>query len=231
MRQQDEISSRIDTILQGRDPDRPSVSLTASRDVLESSSTAELERLLASPELEAPENAMLRDELLGVLQMRCGNAYLDRVMEGVRDVDGDHWITEVSQNYRLDMEKTPAERAREALREYHCPLAEIVPEHVERFHIDTEGNFFMELEAQEMVHFSDFDMLLSEEISGRVEAERLEDLCGVSAMVFVQDRAVDITLTEMHVDGDRITVVTDHPLARVVQMKRDDFLFAVMATG
>lgn len=231
MRQQDEISSRIETILRGRDPDRPGVSLTASRDVLESSSTAELERLLASPELEAPENAALRDELLGVLQMRCGSAYLDRVLEGVRDVDGGNWVQEVSQNYRLDMEKTPAQRAREALREFNCPLAEIIPEHVERFHIDSEGLFFMELEAQEMVHFSDFDMLLGEEVSGRVEVDRLEELFGVSAMVFVQDRAVDITLTEMHVDGDRITIVTDHPLARVVHMKRDDFLFAIMATG
>ncbi len=229
MRQEKEIESRVDAILDGKDPERPDMPIEASAEVLEQSSTKELERLLADPALMEPQNDILRDQVMRVLREREGASKVNELVESLRDT-GAPQIQQAATESLRRTDLSVAEYARQKLAEFNCPLAEVLPFHVEEFAMDSGGYFYMRLDQVEPIHMADFDLMLDEEISGYMEADVLSNLAGVSALAQVNQDVLQINFTEMLVDGDDITITTDHPVARLVHLKRDDFLFAVLST-
>ncbi len=231
MEQNIQLEKRIDAVLEGKEtqPQDAEMDLKASREALEAATTAELEQLLTSPEIGTPQNEGIRDQILGLLTERLGADYVGELLAAMRPVGG-AWLQFVTSREEEDAERTPADRARDKLRELHCPLAEIVPDHVMNFVIDPNGTFYMRLEQTEMVHLKDFDILLEEEISGIVEEDWAHHLHGVKGLAQMQDSMIEFEVRELRVDRTRVTITTDHPVARVVQVHMDQFLFAIMTT-
>lgn len=220
------LKDRLEHILEGKDPDRPSEEINASVDALQEASDAELERLITDPALEKAENAAIREQVMALLSERKGADFVDELLQQA-EVDQSSWLQMMSGGEGEVEGETPAKRARETFAKYMNPLAEIIPDDLSSFIIDPQGNFYMRMETPELVHLRDFDLLIGEEISGTLEPDRIRDVFGLTAMSQMDQELVQFQLLEFFVQGRDITIMTDHPLARVVHLLYDDFLVVV----
>jgi len=58
----------------------PSTPRTPTLGQLHTMTTDELVKLLLSPEMAQPRNAVLREQIIGILQERAGNAFVQRLL-------------------------------------------------------------------------------------------------------------------------------------------------------
>ena len=230
--EQERIDKNIDLILDGKDPDKPDVDFRASKAVLQDATTAELEELLGSPEIGVEENEAIREQALEILTLRLGPDYVANLMDSLRDKDSPFlmYVTSYEKDGEGDRDKSKAMQAKEKLAELHCPLAEIIPYHVMTFIMDPNGTFYIRLEQDEVVHLKDFDLILSEEMSGIMEEDYAYQLHGITGMAQVQNSVIEFKVNEFQVDRTNVTMLTDHPIARVVTVHMDQFIFAIMTT-
>ena len=130
----------------------------------------------------------------------------------------------------LARQKKAQDLKKEKLQEFYCPLAEILPHHVTTFIVDANGTFYLRLEQEEVVHLPDFDIVLSEEMSGVLEEDYAYNLNGIKGLAQVQNSVIEFNINEFNVDRTNVTMVTDHPVARVVTVHMDQFIFAIMTS-
>ena len=221
--QHEQILKDLETILEGRLPEQPNETFANQTDALKEASDEELEILLADPALHAPENVKVRNEVLGVLNDRLSPERVNQILKEVEIKRVDMFQMTSTQEV-LDTDKTAAERARAALSEAGCPLADLIPDEVRHFIIDPDGTFYLELEQPELYHMADFDMVLDQIITGVIEDDTMHSISGLYAQKDINDKTVSIQFLEMFFDGDQITIKTNHPMAQIVHMRREEFM-------
>ena len=71
---------------------------------------------------------------------------------------------------------------------------------------------------------ADFDMVLDQIITGVIEDDTMHSISGLYAQKDINDKTVSIQFLEMFFDGDQITIKTNHPMAQIVHMRREEFM-------
>jgi hypothetical protein len=220
---QAEIQQKLDQIMSKEEALPSPEEIDASLEALKEASDEELERLLADPEMEKGSNVAVREQVIALLTERKGAAFVDELLARAKATAEPAALHQMAGGVDVDDDVT-AERAREAFARYQNPLAEIIPDEVEQFVIDPQGNFYMRLESPTLLHLKDFDLMMEQEISGNLQPDRVTQVAGLTAMSQMDQELVQFRLLEFAVLGQEITIMTDHPLARVVHLLYADFL-------
>lgn len=224
------IEQNIEGIIDENAVELPKQDIFDARQTLKEASTEELELLLSSRDIGLPQNQDMRDMVLELLTEQRGARYVADLLESLREVDASAWLKYVTSANLGGDNLTQAERAREELRRVNNPLAEIIPDGVVTFIMDDNGTFYLRLEQEETAHMADFDLRLAEEVSGIAEMDYTYALHGVTALAQVNGKLLEIDFQEIRANGEDITITTNHPIAKIVHLRRDDFIFAVLDT-
>lgn len=222
---------RLETILDGRNPEAPELDTYASTEALTAATDVELEELLMeNPDMQRESNDTIRDQVLGILAERHGPDYVAKLFVRARsqDLSWEMWPVGDAQKHLDHETHTPAERAREAFKEFNIPIWSLVPDDIEHFQIDDNGVWNMYLPDKELIQMPYFDVVLEDEISGIIEPDHCWNIRGIQAISNVQGAAVELDMVEFITYRSDVIVTTNHPLAPVVHIDPNDFLQVIL---
>lgn len=218
---------RLDTILDGQDPDMTALDTYASTEALTAASDAQLEQLLLEDEAMRQEsNDQLRDQVIGILAQRNGTDYVAELFQRAKmgETVWQLWPAGDAQKHLDHETHTPADRAREAFKEHDLLIWQLIPDNLTHFQIDENGVWSMYLDEPELVHMPHFDVLLDDEMSGMMEVDKTWNVRGIQAISTVAGTSVNVDLVEFHSIRGEMVITTNSPLAPVIHVDPNDFL-------
>lgn len=225
--EQQQVLKNLETIMEGRLPDSPGQTFDTQLDALREASAQELEALLMDPSLHEPANSAIRDEVISLLAEHKSPNHVNQLLDMLAPEVAE--MGKMASGEAGDRALPPAERARKALGEMNNPLADVIPDTVRHFLMDSDGTFYLELFEGEVFTMEDFDLVLDPIVTGVMEADRIHSLSGVHARKDVEMQTIEIQFLEFLMSGDMITAQTNHPKAPIVHLRREDFIMAMPA--
>lgn len=112
--------------------------------------------------------------------------------------------------------RSPADRARSAIRDAGLPIDHLIPDNAKAFEKKKDGTFTLQLAGEKKIKIDNVTLVMTQNISGKLGSgtmENVKGIYGIKKVMFFSGRG---NILRMFLRGSKFVVNTDHDSAKEI---------------